>query len=569
MKTRLNTRPGWPQLLAWLMLFAGLGLSAAAYFHFLVRASEDARAAFEEESREAQRAIETRLRTYSSLLLGLRALHGSAGDFSAGALNDYVGTLELPERFPAVWRMDYQKVPRGGNAPDLFVYPGPYGTASPSQGHELDPVRLAPGLLAQARDSNDFVLSRPAVPGGDDTSVQLRLAVQDRHLGIDTVKQRRLDFSGTVGMSIAMKKLVKEAVSAQTLANMHIRIHSLAPSLQAAPLAKADDTNLLVDTSGMVESSRKAVSFPGLEEKPLSRAAQFALGRALLEFEFSAEPDSFHSPMSQVWPAFVLLAGLVISLLLFGFLNSLALSRRALEFAVAERTRDLEAIRQALQEEVAGRDQLEQEILHLNVDERRWFGQHLQDNIAQRLTAVGFMLESLAAELKPQWPDAHALASRIEAHISSAIAHTRMLARGLNPVAVEAGGFINGLARLADSTRETFRIDCHLQHDGCAVPENAVLQHNLYRIAQQAITNAVTHGKATHIVLEVSDDGQGLRLAVVDDGIGLGKATSSSASGLGLEIMCYRCNVLGLNLDIQAIPDGGTAIVIEQRHSKA
>lgn len=576
----MSARPSWPQLLAWLVLCAGLAMSAAAYFHFLARTAEDARTSFEEESREAQRAVETRLGTYSSLLLGLRALHRSAGDISADALLGYVGKLELPERFPAVWRMDYVEAPRGRNVPDTFIYPGPYGSGpqfgSGPQLQELglQPAPQSPGLLEAVRDSNDFVLSRSAVAGSNDIAVHLHLAVHDRHLQIDAPEERRLAFAGSVGMSVSLRQLVKEAVSVRTQGNTRIRIHARVRPSQAVPVAIADDNNLLFDsllvnTSGTAETSGTITAPPGTDGSLLSRTAQFAFGNALLEFEFSAAPHSFHSPISQVLPAFVLLAGLVISLLLFGLLNSLALSRRALELSVADRTRDLEAIRQALQEEVAGRSRLEQEILHLNVDERRRFGRDLQDNIAQRLTAIGFMLESLAGDLKSGWPDAQALASRIGAHVSSAISHTRMLARGLNPVAVEAGGFISALTRLADSIRDTFRIDCHVKHDGCVIPENVVLQHNLYRIAQQAITNAVTHGKATRIVLDVSDGGRGLRLAIIDNGLGLDKTPSRPVSGLGLEIMRYRCNVLGLNLNIDAAPAGGTAIVIEQQHSKA
>jgi signal transduction histidine kinase len=95
-----------------------------------------------------------------------------------------------------------------------------------------------------------------------------------------------------------------------------------------------------------------------------------------------------------------------------------------------------------------------------------------------------------------------------------------------------------------------------------------VLEHNLYRIAQQAITNAVTHGHASRILIGLSHADQRLRLSIIDNGIGLDATASRPPPGMGLKIMRYRCSVLGLALRIESPPGGGTAIVVEQSASK-
>src|SRR4051812_22610712 len=104
----MRKKLGWNQLTAWFILAAGLALSAVAYLHLLHRTAEDAALLFEEESRDAQRVIETRLGSYAGLLLGLRGLHGAAGSLGEHAFSGYVDKLELPRRYPAVRRLDYR-----------------------------------------------------------------------------------------------------------------------------------------------------------------------------------------------------------------------------------------------------------------------------------------------------------------------------------------------------------------------------------------------------------------------------------------------------------------------------
>jgi signal transduction histidine kinase len=152
--------------------------------------------------------------------------------------------------------------------------------------------------------------------------------------------------------------------------------------------------------------------------------------------------------------------------------------------------------------------------------------------------------------------------------IDQAITQARDLARGLQPVTVEASGLVDALERLAEKVESMFHVSCLLVCDGpCHVHDNIVGTH-LYRIAQEAISNAVKHGQAHTIVIELNVSGDQLAMAVRDDGIGLTRGSGNS-QGMGLRSMEYRARVIGGMLTVQPGEKGGTAVVCIVRLNSA
>jgi signal transduction histidine kinase len=143
--------------------------------------------------------------------------------------------------------------------------------------------------------------------------------------------------------------------------------------------------------------------------------------------------------------------------------------------------------------------------------------------------------------------------------VDDAITQARELARGLQPVTLEAGGLAGALRQLAAKIEETFHIACICECDaGILVHDNAAAIH-LYRIAQEAVSNAIKHGKARTIVLELSPHEQGLLLKIIDDGIGFSEQRVRG-DGIGMQSMAYRARIIGGTLDIQAGHRGGTVV---------
>jgi two-component system, LuxR family, sensor kinase FixL len=212
--------------------------------------------------------------------------------------------------------------------------------------------------------------------------------------------------------------------------------------------------------------------------------------------------------------------------------------------------------------DITERKRLEQEILEISNREQRRIGQDLHDGLGQELTGIQLMAEVLEHDLAKKSKRDAAQASKIAEHVRRTISHTRMLARGLSPVEVEANGLMSALDELAKSASALLRIDCRFH---CPRPvlvkDNAAATH-LYRIAQEALNNAVKHGRATHVRIELLIRGKLRRLSVQDNGAGFKKAKAGH-SGMGLRIMKYRADVIGGTLALLPVEGGGTAVTCE------
>lgn len=212
--------------------------------------------------------------------------------------------------------------------------------------------------------------------------------------------------------------------------------------------------------------------------------------------------------------------------------------------------------------DITERKRLEQEILEISNREQRRIGQDLHDGLGQELAGIQLMAEVLEHDLSKKSKLGAKQAGKIAEHVRRTISHTRMLARGLSPVEVEANGLMSALGELAKSASALLRIDCRFH---CPKPvlvkDNAAATH-LYRIAQEAINNAVKHGRAAHVRIELFSKGKLRRLAVTDNGTGFKKAKAGH-SGMGLRIMKYRADVIGGTLAILPAEGRGTVVTCE------
>jgi signal transduction histidine kinase len=161
----------------------------------------------------------------------------------------------------------------------------------------------------------------------------------------------------------------------------------------------------------------------------------------------------------------------------------------------------------------------------------------------------------LLAKAKPEAEQAAMIAVRIR----DAIAHTRMLARGLSPVALDSNGLMASLQELAENSGKLFQISCEFRFDGrVTVDDNTVATH-LYRIAQEAVSNAVKHGHAKKIVIRLAESEDKCILTITDDGLGLPE-TFAKNQGTGLQIMKYRAATIGASLEVRRA--GGRGICV-------
>ncbi|HXC35252.1 MAG TPA: PAS domain S-box protein [Candidatus Acidoferrales bacterium] len=209
--------------------------------------------------------------------------------------------------------------------------------------------------------------------------------------------------------------------------------------------------------------------------------------------------------------------------------------------------------------DITERKRLETEITEISNREQQRIGQDLHDGLCQELTGIELLCQVLEQKLAAKSKAEARQVGEIGEHIRQAIAHTRKLARGLFPVELETNGFMSALDELADHAEKLFKVKCRFEcEDLVSVRDNVAATH-LYRIAQEAINNAVRHGKAKRIVVSVKPAGNKVALMVADDGIGFSNQ-ARKGSGMGLHTMKYRAGVVGATLQIQSESSKGTTV---------
>lgn len=230
-----------------------------------------------------------------------------------------------------------------------------------------------------------------------------------------------------------------------------------------------------------------------------------------------------------------------------------------LETRVDERTSALRKANEKLQKEIAARHRLQKEILEISEREQQRIGRDLHDDLGQRLVGISYMSHQLANALSASGAPEAQQAAKITALLNDALGLTRSLARGLHPVALKSGGLMAALGDLAERTSEIFQMVCDFTGPASEPRLSDSVATHLYRIAQEAVTNAVNHGKATLIRIELTAGPLGTVLSVADNGSGMPKL-SPRRRGMGLRIMNYRADVIGGELAFLDSENGGTIV---------
>ncbi len=253
----------------------------------------------------------------------------------------------------------------------------------------------------------------------------------------------------------------------------------------------------------------------------------------------------YSSPFVPWWNACIAVAFYLIVVWVLLKLRSLY---EDLEARVLERT-------MALEVEMAERVTLEKALLAVSEREQRRIGHDLHDSLCQHLTGAAIAGQVLVVNLEAKNLSEANDAGRLVSLIEQGIDMGRSLAHGLAPVELDAEGLMMAFREFAKNTTDRLLVDCQFVAPQPVLVASSDVAVHLFRIGQEAVMNAIKHGRAKHITIGLAPEHNGLELTVRDDGCGLPNPLPATR-GMGLHIMQHRASIIGAVIEFKRIDDG-------------
>lgn len=232
------------------------------------------------------------------------------------------------------------------------------------------------------------------------------------------------------------------------------------------------------------------------------------------------------------------------------------------ELDLAERTRQLSDVNAELNREAGRRRELERRLLLAIEKELAQVGLELHDELGQNLTGTALLAKTLQKKLAEKSLPEASDAARVHALVNETIRQTRLISHGLSPHIMGPEGLVEALQQLADDVNSLGTIECRFECDGEPHITDTLIARGLYRIAQEAVNNALKHSQAKNIMIELTALGGETRLAVIDNGIGIRSHDAEPLSDSALHSIKYRSGVMGASLTVSRRPGGGTEIAV-------
>jgi signal transduction histidine kinase len=234
---------------------------------------------------------------------------------------------------------------------------------------------------------------------------------------------------------------------------------------------------------------------------------------------------------------------------------------REAEILARKQRDELEKLRQQrtalLKREGAERARLEREVIESCAREQRRIAYDLHDGIGQQLVSIALSAKLLEEQLRPRQPNEADKASAIVRLANEAARQARLTARSLEG-ADGMGDLKTALESLAINIGQNCRVKSTVKANAAALPISAPVATHLYRITQEAVRNAIEHGAAREVLIQLTVGNRDILLTVQDDGQGFEAKTNGH--GMGLRIMRYRAQCIGGFCEVHSGPDKGTIV---------
>lgn len=287
------------------------------------------------------------------------------------------------------------------------------------------------------------------------------------------------------------------------------------------------------------------------------RVAEIEIGQRPLRLTFEAPEDQFKDVFSRQIYWTVHGIGILIGLLLAALAYTFTLTREKLQQELAQRSAELKSASEQLTQLLAEKLSAQELIAAKTEEERQRLGKDLHDNLGQKLTGASLLMESLLRSLpKAARSDT---GHQILMIVEECIGAVRTIAHGMSPLKTENVNLAEALRTLCGEYEAILADGCVLTMEFDTELLKGEEQLHLYRITQEAFTNAIRHGKATRVEVAICDIAGRPSLSITDNGKGV---VLDYTEGLGIQSMRSRAQLMGLSFGVANNPFGGVIVKI-------
>ena len=210
--------------------------------------------------------------------------------------------------------------------------------------------------------------------------------------------------------------------------------------------------------------------------------------------------------------------------------------------------------------DLSDRKILEEKILQISEAEQHRIGQDIHDDLCQQLAAIGCLAKVAHQQLQRGGNTEAENLQEIVRLVTQANVRAREMSRGLMPVVLDSEGLMAALADLAQGTERIFRVSCPFRCERPVQVTDNTMATQIFRIAQEAVANAIKHSHAERIEITLGQDEEQLTLSVRDNGVGIPDNISGKSTGMGLLTMTHRARMVGGMLSFEHDQFGGTVV---------
>jgi signal transduction histidine kinase len=588
---RARRRP----LLPGLVLVMGVVSSVLLFTVFRDSVDSVVRLRFERQASDAHALIEGRLKFYTAVLYGARALFASR-PVDRMQFHRYVESLDLKNQYPGFDVVNYaahvldadkdrfERSVRRDTSLDRRGYPG-FSIRPPGRRPEywviiyLEPARGSefafgldlganPSLDARpqdlvalqnaARDSGRLTASGLPIRVNGQTFLSMRLAVYGTGMPVQNVEERRAAYLGSVAAGFSLERMLRATLDEKAMRSTRIQIYDAGSAGPDRAQLLSAPRRLVFDTDTLLAHGPRRPDGPGAKRAFFHTLSMEVAGRNW-ELDFSADKATVIEPVDELLPWIVLLGGLAFSTMLFVILHFLASSRSRAVAIASDMTKHLRESQEQLQA-------LSRRLVEVQEMERRRLSSELHDRVGQNLTALSINLDILKARVAPARDKE--IASRLDdsQQLLGATADTiDNVMSELRPPMLDDYGLRAALDWHARDFARRTGVEVAVRGEetgGRPAPE---IEITLFRIAQEALNNVAKHAHARHVVIVLEFRPGECIMSVADNGCGFPAAKApgdNERQGVGMVTMRERAQAVGGSFETRPAPGGGAQIIV-------